>query len=177
MHLPWIWRLFTVCNNCWIYTSWIPQEEQLREQEQLRFVCKCSFLEIYNEHISDLLDPSSTNLQVNFGAHGLPFQTKRFECWEPLELFHGKWWKWLDLILCIPTSFTDPRRCEDRSLCGKFEGGWGQECAWCCSATNPSKFFSSVITTESLQSLLNCFLTCVHCLTCLVCHFTSPGSC
>lgn len=45
---------------------WVAQEEQLREHEQLRFVCKCSFLEIYNEHITDLLDPSSTNLQVLF---------------------------------------------------------------------------------------------------------------
>lgn len=42
------------------------QEENLREQEQLRFVCKCSFLEIYNEHITDLLDPTSINLQVIF---------------------------------------------------------------------------------------------------------------
>lgn len=40
------------------------QEEQSREHEQLKFVCKCSFLEIYNEHITDLLEPSSTNLQV-----------------------------------------------------------------------------------------------------------------
>ncbi|KAG0577882.1 hypothetical protein KC19_5G188700 [Ceratodon purpureus] len=46
----------------------IQQEEQLREQEQLRFVCKCSFLEIYNEHITDLLDPSSTNLQIREDA-------------------------------------------------------------------------------------------------------------
>ncbi|XP_024367557.1 kinesin-like protein KIN-12D isoform X3 [Physcomitrium patens] len=42
----------------------IQQEENLREQEQLRFVCKCSFLEIYNEHITDLLDPTSINLQI-----------------------------------------------------------------------------------------------------------------
>lgn len=30
----------------------------------LKFSCKCSFLEIYNEQITDLLEPSSTNLQV-----------------------------------------------------------------------------------------------------------------
>lgn len=33
--------------------------------ENLKFLTKCSFLEIYNEQITDLLEPSSTNLQVN----------------------------------------------------------------------------------------------------------------
>ncbi|XP_024376033.1 kinesin-like protein KIN-12D isoform X3 [Physcomitrium patens] len=46
----------------------IQQEVILREQEHLRFVCKCSFLEIYNEHITDLLDPSSTNLHIREDA-------------------------------------------------------------------------------------------------------------
>jgi hypothetical protein len=40
------------------------QEKEARREEKLRFTCKCSFLEIYNEQILDLLDPSSNNLQV-----------------------------------------------------------------------------------------------------------------
>lgn len=44
--------------------SRIQQEEKLRELEQLKFSCKCSFLEIHNEHITDLLNPTSTNLQI-----------------------------------------------------------------------------------------------------------------
>ncbi|EYU37720.1 hypothetical protein MIMGU_mgv1a000013mg [Erythranthe guttata] len=35
-----------------------------RRDEQLKYNCKCSFLEIYNEQITDLLDPSSTNLML-----------------------------------------------------------------------------------------------------------------
>ncbi|MCO5566578.1 hypothetical protein L7F22_020255 [Adiantum nelumboides] len=42
----------------------ISLEERLRTEEQLKFTCKCSFLEIYNEQITDLLEPSSTNLQM-----------------------------------------------------------------------------------------------------------------
>ncbi|CAK9869214.1 unnamed protein product [Sphagnum jensenii] len=44
--------------------SRILAEEQEREHEQLKYVCKCSFLEIYNEQITDLLEPTSTNLQI-----------------------------------------------------------------------------------------------------------------
>ncbi|GBG80569.1 hypothetical protein CBR_g31029 [Chara braunii] len=40
----------------------IQEEEESRRHEQLRFNCKCSYLEIYNESITDLLDPSRTNL-------------------------------------------------------------------------------------------------------------------
>lgn len=40
------------------------QEEEIRRDEKLKYNCKCSFLEIYNEQITDLLDPSSTNLLV-----------------------------------------------------------------------------------------------------------------
>lgn len=40
----------------------IRAEEESRKDEKLRYHCKCSFLEIYNEQITDLLDPSSTNL-------------------------------------------------------------------------------------------------------------------
>lgn len=32
----------------------------------MKFTCKISFLEIYNEQILDLLDPSSVNLQVTY---------------------------------------------------------------------------------------------------------------
>lgn len=40
------------------------QEREARRDEKIRYTCKCSFLEIYNEQILDLLDPSSANLQV-----------------------------------------------------------------------------------------------------------------
>ncbi|XP_027348323.1 kinesin-like protein KIN-12D [Abrus precatorius] len=40
----------------------IQAEEESRRDENLKYNCKCSFLEIYNENITDLLDPSSTNL-------------------------------------------------------------------------------------------------------------------
>lgn len=33
-------------------------------EQRTRFSFKCSFLELYNETITDLLRPSSTNLQV-----------------------------------------------------------------------------------------------------------------
>ncbi|XP_044947270.1 kinesin-like protein KIN-12F [Hordeum vulgare subsp. vulgare] len=42
----------------------IRTEEESRRDENLKYNCKCSFLEIYNEQITDLLDPSSTNLQL-----------------------------------------------------------------------------------------------------------------
>ncbi|KAK1358771.1 kinesin-like protein KIN-12D [Heracleum sosnowskyi] len=42
----------------------IRAEEESRRDERLAYYCKCSFLEIYNEQITDLLDPSSTNLQL-----------------------------------------------------------------------------------------------------------------
>ncbi|XP_050216404.1 kinesin-like protein KIN-12C isoform X2 [Mercurialis annua] len=44
--------------------SRIRMEEVSRRNEKLRFNCKCSFLEIYNEQITDLMEPSSTNLQL-----------------------------------------------------------------------------------------------------------------
>ncbi|KAI9123783.1 hypothetical protein K1719_005083 [Acacia pycnantha] len=40
----------------------IQAEEESRRDENLKYNCKCSFLEIYNEQVTDLLDPSSTNL-------------------------------------------------------------------------------------------------------------------
>ncbi|KAG9131879.1 hypothetical protein Leryth_019134 [Lithospermum erythrorhizon] len=44
--------------------SRIQKEKEVRREEKIRFTCRCSFLEIYNEHILDLLDPSSSNLQI-----------------------------------------------------------------------------------------------------------------
>ncbi|KAI4322505.1 hypothetical protein L6164_022193 [Bauhinia variegata] len=44
--------------------SRIQKEKEARRDEKLKFTCKISFLEIYNEQILDLLDPSSTNLQI-----------------------------------------------------------------------------------------------------------------
>jgi kinesin family protein 15 len=32
--------------------------------DKVEFLCQCSFLEIYNEQIFDLLDPTSTGLQL-----------------------------------------------------------------------------------------------------------------
>uniref|UniRef100_A0A1J3GK69 Kinesin-like protein KIN12B n=5 Tax=Noccaea caerulescens TaxID=107243 RepID=A0A1J3GK69_NOCCA len=40
-------------------------EEQVKHAErQLNYQCRCSFLEIYNEQITDLLDPSQKNLMI-----------------------------------------------------------------------------------------------------------------
>ncbi|KAJ8552062.1 hypothetical protein K7X08_028505 [Anisodus acutangulus] len=44
--------------------SRIQKEREARREENIKFTCKCSFLEIYNEQILDLLDPSSVNLQI-----------------------------------------------------------------------------------------------------------------
>ncbi|KAI5074408.1 hypothetical protein GOP47_0010892 [Adiantum capillus-veneris] len=46
----------------------ILEEEGKRTSEQLKFLCKCSFLEIYNEQILDLLEPSTANLQLREDA-------------------------------------------------------------------------------------------------------------
>ncbi|XP_042378501.1 kinesin-like protein KIN-12E isoform X1 [Zingiber officinale] len=40
----------------------IKAEEESRRDENIKYSCKCSFLEIYNEQITDLLDPSCSNL-------------------------------------------------------------------------------------------------------------------
>ncbi|XP_058090792.1 kinesin-like protein KIN-12E isoform X1 [Magnolia sinica] len=42
----------------------IREEVENRRDERLKYSCKCSFLEIYNEQITDLLEPASTNLQL-----------------------------------------------------------------------------------------------------------------
>lgn len=46
----------------------IQKEKELRRDEKLRFTSKCSFLEIYNEQILDLLNPNSVNLQIREDA-------------------------------------------------------------------------------------------------------------
>ncbi|XP_028243472.1 kinesin-like protein KIN-12A isoform X1 [Glycine soja] len=47
-------RLFSLMN-----------EEQIKHSDkQLKYQCHCSFLEIYNEQIADLLDPNQRNLQI-----------------------------------------------------------------------------------------------------------------
>ncbi|MCO5582074.1 hypothetical protein L7F22_035965 [Adiantum nelumboides] len=43
----------------------VKMEEASHSQDHLIFTCKCSFLEIYNEQITDLLEPTSTNLQIH----------------------------------------------------------------------------------------------------------------
>ena len=35
-----------------------------REGQEVRFICRCSFLEIYKEIITDLLNPTATRLQI-----------------------------------------------------------------------------------------------------------------
>ncbi|GJP40859.1 hypothetical protein CLOM_g528 [Closterium sp. NIES-68] len=47
------------------------QERQQRASERLAFICTCSFLEIYNEHFYDLLDPKRTNLHIREGPNGV----------------------------------------------------------------------------------------------------------
>jgi kinesin family protein 15 len=44
--------------------SRIQQEERDNVDKQLWFQCRCSFLEIYNEQITDLLEPSLKNLTI-----------------------------------------------------------------------------------------------------------------
>ncbi|MQL90771.1 hypothetical protein Taro_023374 [Colocasia esculenta] len=44
--------------------SRIHEEEEKHSDKQLTYQCHCSFLEIYNEQIMDLLDPSRKNLQI-----------------------------------------------------------------------------------------------------------------
>ncbi|XP_078441377.1 kinesin-like protein KIN-12B isoform X2 [Wolffia australiana] len=44
--------------------SRIDEEQQKHLDKQLYYHCRCSFLEIYNEQIMDLLDPNQRNLQI-----------------------------------------------------------------------------------------------------------------
>ncbi|XP_058103126.1 kinesin-like protein KIN-12A isoform X2 [Magnolia sinica] len=42
----------------------ITEEQDKQTDKQLNYQCRCSFLEIYNEQITDLLDPNQRNLQI-----------------------------------------------------------------------------------------------------------------
>ncbi|KAG1370058.1 kinesin-like protein KIN-12B [Cocos nucifera] len=44
--------------------SRIDEEQAKHSDKQLNYQCRCSFLEIYNEQITDLLDPTQRNLQI-----------------------------------------------------------------------------------------------------------------
>ncbi|XP_009415942.2 kinesin-like protein KIN-12A [Musa acuminata AAA Group] len=44
--------------------SRINEEQAKHSDKQLNYQCHCSFLEIYNEQITDLLDPTQKNLQI-----------------------------------------------------------------------------------------------------------------
>lgn len=39
-------------------------QKDLRESPEIEYLIKCSYLEIYNERIIDLLNPSTGNLQL-----------------------------------------------------------------------------------------------------------------
>ncbi|OWM81344.1 kinesin-like protein KIN-12F [Punica granatum] len=47
-----------------ILFSEIEKEQEAWEGKQVNYQCRCSFLEIYNEKIGDLLDPTQRNLQI-----------------------------------------------------------------------------------------------------------------
>ncbi|PWA57236.1 kinesin motor family protein [Artemisia annua] len=49
----------------------IKREQDQAEGKQINYQCRCSFLEIYNEQIGDLLDPTQRNLEIKDDAkHG-----------------------------------------------------------------------------------------------------------
>ncbi|KAG5546658.1 hypothetical protein RHGRI_018730 [Rhododendron griersonianum] len=51
--------------------SEIQREQDNSEGKQINYQCRCSFLEIYNEQIGDLLDPTQRNLEIKDDAkHG-----------------------------------------------------------------------------------------------------------
>ncbi|GMP52241.1 hypothetical protein CsSME_00018141 [Camellia sinensis var. sinensis] len=51
--------------------SEIQQEQENSDGKQINYQCRCSFLEIYNEQIGDLLDPTQRNLEIKDDAkHG-----------------------------------------------------------------------------------------------------------
>lgn len=78
-HINYLGQIFT-CICCFLWYL-ISQEEESRRDEKLTYNCKCSFLEIYNEQITDLLDPASTNLLVSQFSK---LQTSYFLAWKEL---------------------------------------------------------------------------------------------
>ncbi|KAG6685873.1 hypothetical protein I3842_12G134000 [Carya illinoinensis] len=52
--------------------SEIQREQENSEEKHINYQCRCSFLEIYNERIGDLLDPMQRNLEIkDDGKNGL----------------------------------------------------------------------------------------------------------
>ncbi|XP_051133503.1 kinesin-like protein KIN-12B [Andrographis paniculata] len=61
-------------------------KEQKESDRQLVYMCRCSFLEIYNEQITDLLDPSQKNLQIREDVKaGVYVENLREECASCME--------------------------------------------------------------------------------------------
>ncbi|XP_057773195.1 kinesin-like protein KIN-12B [Salvia miltiorrhiza] len=59
----------------------IDEEQHKQADRNLVYMCRCSFLEIYNEQITDLLDPSQKNLQIREDAKtGVYVENLREEC-------------------------------------------------------------------------------------------------
>ncbi|XP_048576584.1 kinesin-like protein KIF15 isoform X2 [Nematostella vectensis] len=53
-----------VIPRCFEYLFSLIKREQEKHGDHLEFLCQCSFLEIYNEQIFDLLDPASSGLAL-----------------------------------------------------------------------------------------------------------------
>ncbi|KAK3746376.1 hypothetical protein QZH41_018195 [Actinostola sp. cb2023] len=53
-----------VIPRCFEYLFSLIKREQEKHGDHLEFLCRCSFLEIYNEQIFDLLDPASSGLAL-----------------------------------------------------------------------------------------------------------------
>ncbi|XP_047946406.1 kinesin-like protein KIN-12B [Salvia hispanica] len=59
----------------------INEEQNKQADRNLVYMCRCSFLEIYNEQITDLLEPSQKNLQIREDAKiGVYVENIREEC-------------------------------------------------------------------------------------------------
>jgi len=54
-----LWR---IC--CYLLKTWFVCVVKQREGREVCFLCKCSFLEIYKEVITDLLNPAATRLHI-----------------------------------------------------------------------------------------------------------------
>lgn len=108
----------------------------MRKTEQLKFTCKCSFLEIYNEQITDLLEPSSTNLQV---------RSFFVTYWKQLIMIHakpsGKFLQQIFWDYLFGFHFADARGSQERSLCWKSKWSGGEECSGCSFSPSTGEYF------------------------------------
>lgn len=59
--------LTTACLNVW-YMQAIESKEGEAAGAQLQYTCRCSFLQIYNEQISDLLHPAEKPLALKLDS-------------------------------------------------------------------------------------------------------------